>query len=185
MRLTLRDRFFDSEMVEFAKGCTEAPEMNVVAIVLRDTEATSLGSSVAKTDDALVVGFAKNPNVGTAATNGVNKSLAPVDVGGVEQKQGVFVGLVFVVDWRGGVEDRGDGGKSLVVGAGGVEGVKVEEEYGLAVYLDKDLLAGECGNEALVGKNATAAFLFDPGLSVGQGQFDEVEVAGGMPPVPV
>lgn len=49
----------------------------------------------------------------------------------------------------------------------------------LAVYSDKGLLAGKCENEALVGENATAAFLFDPGLgAVGEGQFDEVEVAG-------
>ena len=41
-----------------------------------------------KIDDTLVVSFARNSKVDTAATNGVNKSLAPVDVGGVEQEQG-------------------------------------------------------------------------------------------------
>ena len=67
-----------------------------------------------------------------------------------------------------------------------VEGVRTEEEYVLAVYLDKGLLTGKCENEELVGEHATAAFLFDPGVGVGEGQFDEVEVAGwGTPPVPV
>ena len=67
-----------------------------------------------------------------------------------------------------------------------VEGVKVEEDYVLAVYLDKGLLTGKGENEALVGEHATAAFLFDPCVGVGEGQFDEVEVAGrGTPPVPV
>lgn len=48
----------------------------------------------------------------------------------------------------------------------------------LAVYSDKGLFAGKCENEALVGENATAAFRFEPGLGVGEGQFDEVDVAG-------
>ena len=38
----------------------------------------------------------------------------------------------------------------------------MEEDYVLAVYLDKGLLAGKGENEALVGEHATAAFLFDP-----------------------
>ena len=54
----------------------------------------------------------------------------------------------------------------------------MEEDYVLAVYLDKCLLAGKCENEAHVGEHATAAFLFDTGVGVGKGQFDEVEVAG-------
>ncbi|EDR05608.1 uncharacterized protein LACBIDRAFT_329649 [Laccaria bicolor S238N-H82] len=75
----------DARWMEDKRVWSAAKVTNVVAIVLGDTEATSLGSSVAKTDDALV-GFAKNPNVDIAATNGVNKSLAPVDVGGDEGK---------------------------------------------------------------------------------------------------
>lgn len=43
---------------------------------------------MAKTDDAPVVGFARNSKVDTAATNGVNRSLATVDVGGVGQEEG-------------------------------------------------------------------------------------------------
>lgn len=50
-----------------------------------------------------------------------------------------------------------------------VEGVKVKEEYVLEVYSGKSLLAGKCENEALIGENAIAAFLFDPGLVVGEG----------------
>ena len=50
-----------------------------------------------------------------------------------------------------------------------VEGVKMEEEYVLAPYSDKSLLAAKCENEGLVGENATAAFPFDPGLGVGEG----------------
>ena len=38
----------------------------------------------------------------------------------------------------------------------------------LAVYSDKSLLAGKCENEALIGENAIAAFLFDLGLGVGE-----------------
>ncbi|EDR12666.1 uncharacterized protein LACBIDRAFT_323300 [Laccaria bicolor S238N-H82] len=61
---------------------------NVAAVAVGDTEATSLGSSVAKTDDTHVVGFEKDSKVDTAATNDVNKSLVPVDVGGVEPEEG-------------------------------------------------------------------------------------------------
>ena len=71
-----------------------------------------------------------------------------------------------------------EGVKLLLLVLEEVEGVKVEEEYVLAVYSDKGLLAGKCENEALVGEKATAAFLFDPGLGEGEGHFDEVEVAG-------
>ena len=58
-----------------------------------------------------------------------------------------------------GGEDRGEGGKSVVGAGGGSGGVRTKEEYVLAVYLDKGLLAGKCENEALVGEHATAAFL--------------------------
>lgn len=50
-----------------------------------------------------------------------------------------------------------------------VEGVKVKEEYVLEVYSGKSLLAGKCENKGPIGENAIAAFLFDPGLGVGEG----------------
>ena len=68
----------------------------------------------------------------------------------------------------GGGGNREGGKVLLLVLEVKVEGVKVEE-YALEVYSGKSLLAGKCGDEALVGENATAAFLFDP-LCVGVGE---------------
>lgn len=58
----------------------------------------------------------------------------------------------------------------LVVPKLKVEAVKVEAEYVLVG--DEGLLAGKCENEALVGEDGTAVFLFNPSLGVGEGQFD-------------
>ena len=78
-----------------------------------------------------------------------------------------------------GVEEMEEEGVKVLLLVLELDGVNVEEEeYVFAVYSGKGLLAGKCENEALVGENATATFLFDPGLGEDEEHFDEVEVAG-------
>lgn len=72
----------------------------------------------------------------------------------------------------------------LVVPKLKVEAVKVEAEYVLVG--DEGLLAGKCENEALVGEDGTAVFLFNPSLGVGEGQFDRNRGSWGWgTPLPV